>query len=778
MKRAAPRSSGSELPPTVMSTLAAGGQPLGAAARAFFEPRFNYDFGRVRVHTDTKAAQSAVDIGARAYTVGSNIVFARGQYSDSTPQGKRLMAHELTHVIQQRDAGPTGALIQRAPWGPCPEGPPANNRNPFVYGPAELYAVGQYKVRYPNHCIFTNEMLAAGIIPTCGAREKPIVDSIFKNFHHDKYVNRRSVQSPDDVTRRPESKGKNLIQSGTEAVAALQQPDIVDVTALEVYDITTTNQRGAKVNKFKSRYIPLLNAITSRTWSAGHRMGPVVPLTYKYRNFAICYGETDFAVWPGVIQYRSIKTDKKDTKSKKGEKKKEEKKQTDKEEKDKDKKSGKGKNYGFGIGILSSGGGSGNATFGVAINAHGQSYGTVSAGIVYDANGNAVGSVAVGAGAHISGNAALSATAGASARSSGTSVATAGAGASKDTAADSAATAGAGTSQRSSSLSVAAAGHGDTKDADATNIAKSGKSAPGADQGGSGGSESQGAGKDEGKQGQPGGTVPGSGLEIPGQTPADTQKAVEEAAQIDALLHNATAAQKHLMQYLAQTTGDLQYAVTGPEWVKTALSATKGLSEADIAFLETQKWKPGEVTAEELHRQIEERLRHRSQPQGDSQSTSTPDKNVDKSKEHTPGDKAGSSKAGGTSEVTTKPKIADNEVQGASLDDKDSKQKPESTKDQIARLYKRVQAYKGDRSTIGYINFGASKVYGPASGAFYYQTERNGKPVRVTADVAGILTQGPKSDTFEIRSISVIVFSNGEVAPGSALVGKKIELKK
>jgi hypothetical protein len=78
-----------------------GGHPLPASARTFFEPRLGYDFSQVRVHTDTQAAGSAKAINSRAFTMGHDIVFGAGQYAPETDQGQRLLAHELTHVVQQ-----------------------------------------------------------------------------------------------------------------------------------------------------------------------------------------------------------------------------------------------------------------------------------------------------------------------------------------------------------------------------------------------------------------------------------------------------------------------------------------------------------------------------------------------------------------------------------------------------------------------------------------------------------------------------------------------------
>jgi hypothetical protein len=90
------------VPPIVHDVLRSAGQPLNPATRAFMEPRFDHDFSQVLVHTDSKAAESARDLNANAYTVGRNIVFGAGQFLPGTQVGWRLLSHELTHVVQQR----------------------------------------------------------------------------------------------------------------------------------------------------------------------------------------------------------------------------------------------------------------------------------------------------------------------------------------------------------------------------------------------------------------------------------------------------------------------------------------------------------------------------------------------------------------------------------------------------------------------------------------------------------------------------------------------------
>lgn len=90
-----------EAPSSVHQAIASPGAPMDDQTQHYMEHRFGYDFSSVKIHTDTVAAKSADTINALAYTSGSNIVFNQGQYSPGTDPGKRLLAHELTHVIQQ-----------------------------------------------------------------------------------------------------------------------------------------------------------------------------------------------------------------------------------------------------------------------------------------------------------------------------------------------------------------------------------------------------------------------------------------------------------------------------------------------------------------------------------------------------------------------------------------------------------------------------------------------------------------------------------------------------
>jgi hypothetical protein len=92
-------------PASVHQVLASSARSLPLSAQAFFQSRFRHDFSHVRVHTDEAAAHSAAQVNALAYTVGDHVVFGAGQYSPSSDPGRKLLAHELVHVVQQSAAG-------------------------------------------------------------------------------------------------------------------------------------------------------------------------------------------------------------------------------------------------------------------------------------------------------------------------------------------------------------------------------------------------------------------------------------------------------------------------------------------------------------------------------------------------------------------------------------------------------------------------------------------------------------------------------------------------
>jgi hypothetical protein len=101
-----------QTPSLVNEVLSSGGKPLDQVTRNFFEPRFGYDFSNVKIHTGGKAADSSEMINANAYTFGNNIVFNENRFAPQTDSGKKLLAHELTHIVQQGNAK-VRPLVQR-----------------------------------------------------------------------------------------------------------------------------------------------------------------------------------------------------------------------------------------------------------------------------------------------------------------------------------------------------------------------------------------------------------------------------------------------------------------------------------------------------------------------------------------------------------------------------------------------------------------------------------------------------------------------------------------
>jgi hypothetical protein len=119
---AAPAEMPSGAPPHVQAALRGAGRPLDPAVREDMETRFGHDFAGVRIHTDEAASASAASLGARAYTLGTRIAFAAGQYAPASSEGRHLVAHELTHVLQQ-SASRGGSTIAREAVAVTPHEP-------------------------------------------------------------------------------------------------------------------------------------------------------------------------------------------------------------------------------------------------------------------------------------------------------------------------------------------------------------------------------------------------------------------------------------------------------------------------------------------------------------------------------------------------------------------------------------------------------------------------------------------------------------------------------
>jgi hypothetical protein len=130
-----------EAPSIVHEVLRSPGQPLDAATRAFFEPRFGHDFSRVRVISGAAADRSARDVNAHAYTVGHSMVIDAGRFAPGTHEGRRLLAHELTHVVQQ--SGLEGRSVGHGTLQRTPAAPVTGAANvPFDRSKVDVAAIG------------------------------------------------------------------------------------------------------------------------------------------------------------------------------------------------------------------------------------------------------------------------------------------------------------------------------------------------------------------------------------------------------------------------------------------------------------------------------------------------------------------------------------------------------------------------------------------------------------------------------------------------------------
>ncbi len=152
------------VPPVVQELSASPGQPLDSVTRGFMERRFGHDFGQVRIHADEKAAEAARAVHARAYTLGQNVVFGAGQFAPGTQAGKSLLAHELTHVLQQ---GAQGPALQRQP-----EEKPAEAASdlqlPWKHGDHSLFEEKGSGIRFLVAVGNTQEKAIRAAIPAIG----------------------------------------------------------------------------------------------------------------------------------------------------------------------------------------------------------------------------------------------------------------------------------------------------------------------------------------------------------------------------------------------------------------------------------------------------------------------------------------------------------------------------------------------------------------------------------------------------------------------------------
>ena len=174
-------------------SLSGKGNTLPVETQQFFKQRMGYDFGHVKIHTDTTAIQSAKDLNAKAYAVDNNIVFNKGQYDPGSAEGKKLLAHELTHVAQQKGNGPevlksAGQLeIHRKEVGTQPvysASKATNSRNERAFGCEGVAVEGHTDANYTDTYSSSGTAKPSTKCPDCGEPEcikaKGTLHSVFK----------------------------------------------------------------------------------------------------------------------------------------------------------------------------------------------------------------------------------------------------------------------------------------------------------------------------------------------------------------------------------------------------------------------------------------------------------------------------------------------------------------------------------------------------------------------------------------------------------------------
>ncbi|HTA23112.1 MAG TPA: DUF4157 domain-containing protein [Terriglobales bacterium] len=258
-------------PPIVHEVLNSPGQPLDRATRDFFEPKFGYDLSKVRIHTDVRAAESSRAVGAVAYTVGHDVVFRSSRYSTHSTEGRKLLAHELAHVMQQ-SAGDLGSVraLARPPLelgaskksvqrqcsaSPCPPVPIPLPSLPPTPKQAELCLQEQYAATHPN------------------AKQ-----SISLGFN----VGWMALTGKD----LPERQALTCLKGGTTAKSGPHftakhgmyagQPDIWDFANRTMYEVTTAGQavfKSGSTGKLGAQ-IDLANAITGVPECGGLMFSP------------------------------------------------------------------------------------------------------------------------------------------------------------------------------------------------------------------------------------------------------------------------------------------------------------------------------------------------------------------------------------------------------------------------------------------------------------------------------------------------------------------------
>lgn len=294
-----------EVPTSVERVLAGSGSALPIAVRKDMEERFGKDFSQVRMHTGSAAEKSAQDVNANAYTVGNNIVFNRGKFSPDTQEGKRLLAHELTHVVQQsgsntvversmesgaQELTKSGRILQRqCTPSPLPPAPIPIGSFPPTPAQAETCLQSNYAATHPN--------------------SKPGISLGFN-------IGWRALSGKDLAERQALTclNGGTTKKAGPNFTAKhgmyAGQPDIWDFANRTMYEITTPGQvsfKSGSTGKLAAQ-VALANAITGSDMDCGglaFSTGDWVPSPPTFRlDSGLYIAVTNMS---GVLSYQTFK---------------------------------------------------------------------------------------------------------------------------------------------------------------------------------------------------------------------------------------------------------------------------------------------------------------------------------------------------------------------------------------------------------------------------------------------------------------------------------------
>ena len=307
------------MPASVDQILNSPGRPLEAGLRQDMEERFGHDFSQVRVHSGAAAEQSARDVNAHAYTVGQDIVFGEGKFVSGTREGRRLIAHELTHVLQQTDSSnPTrvGSLPVRT-LGTRPMlsrvsceamGCPLVTV-PLAVGPlvpswrdAERCLQHHYKKTTGHTCGFNKDWVG---VTSKNEDEQIIIDRLRPHFTG------RGFDPEGTISPKTGKKKKSVSEERQGSQQRQAEPDIFDFTKLRIMEITTITPANVAYREMKVEWEVgqangLMAGIKSpNTWQIG--WWTPAPC-YKIIGAGSAAGRLYFRTWRigGVLAYLPV----------------------------------------------------------------------------------------------------------------------------------------------------------------------------------------------------------------------------------------------------------------------------------------------------------------------------------------------------------------------------------------------------------------------------------------------------------------------------------------